>query len=159
MAWANLIEPWDDGWSNLKTSTRKCQGAHTAARRDCSLGFLVAADTKIFRGSMVFINTSGYAFPGPPTLAEVFVGTATSTVDNFTGANGDKPIRVMSLHCRWFKHAGAEAADVGSTFEADEDADPATVRDYSTGVPIGRCVAHDTDLVQLYITTSALPAP
>jgi hypothetical protein len=66
--------------------TKECLGPAGGKKR---YG-LLAADTKIYRGSMVAFNTSGYLVePSAVTTLKV-VGIATATVDNTGGSNGAK---------------------------------------------------------------------
>lgn len=54
----------------------------------------MAAAVKIFAGSMVAINASGFAAPAADTVDFKVVGVAQKTVDNSAGANGDLNINV-----------------------------------------------------------------
>lgn len=58
------------------------------------LGLPVAAGAKIFGGSMVCDNGSGYAVPATASTALIALGRAEETVDNTDGAAGDKTIKV-----------------------------------------------------------------
>lgn len=48
----------------------------------------VAASTKIYAGSMVAVNASGYAVPASATAALKVIGRADGLADNSAGANG-----------------------------------------------------------------------
>ena len=54
----------------------------------------VAAATKIYQGSIVCDNGSGYATKGAVSTALIAVGRAEATVDNSTGDAGDKQVPV-----------------------------------------------------------------
>lgn len=54
----------------------------------------VAASTKIFAGSLVAVNGSGFAVPGSSTDGLKGVGRAEDYADNTSGANGDAVIKV-----------------------------------------------------------------
>jgi hypothetical protein len=54
----------------------------------------VAASTKIYGGSQVALNASGYAVPAANTVGLRVQGRAAKQVDNSAGANGDKFIDV-----------------------------------------------------------------
>jgi len=58
------------------------------------LDFPVAAGAKIYAGSLVMANASGYAVPGADTSGCKFLGVALEQVDNTAGANGTKSVRV-----------------------------------------------------------------
>lgn len=68
---------------------------HNTTRKENDLAsYGVAADVKIFAGSMVCLNAAGYAVPGTDTAGLRFVGVAREYVDNTAGANGDKSVLV-----------------------------------------------------------------
>lgn len=54
----------------------------------------VAATTKIYAGSLVCLNSSGYAVPGSTATTLIPVGRATEQVDNSSGSNGDLTIDI-----------------------------------------------------------------
>ena len=54
----------------------------------------VAASTKIFAGSLVAINASGYLVPGSVSTTLKVQGRAEEYVDNSAGANGDLTCKV-----------------------------------------------------------------
>lgn len=54
----------------------------------------VAASTKIYNGSIVCLNTSGYAVPAADTVGFVVKGIADEQVDNSSGAAGDLWVKV-----------------------------------------------------------------
>jgi len=58
------------------------------------LDFPVAAGAKIYAGSLVCANTSGYVTPAADTAGLKFLGVALEQVDNTAGANGAKSVRV-----------------------------------------------------------------
>lgn len=69
-----------------------------AKSRDYSLGdieeYPVVATDIIFQGAAVGENASGYA--RPLVAADPFLGFADRTIDNSTGAAGDKTVRVKT---------------------------------------------------------------
>lgn len=81
----------------------------------------VAASTVIYQGAMVCRNAAGYAVPASDTanLTQV-LGRAEETVDNSTGANGAKDIK---LACGVFKYNNSDltVAHVGDTAEVADD--------------------------------------
>ena len=58
----------------------------TPARVGDRFEFPVAASTKIYKGSLVCINSSGYAVPGSASTTFKSVGMAEETADNSSGA-------------------------------------------------------------------------
>lgn len=83
-----------------------------------SLG--VATNVKIYAGSFVAINSSGYAVPASDTAGLKVVGRAEEAVDNTGGANAAKTIRVMEGVFK-FTGAGLTIADVGKPCFISDD--------------------------------------
>jgi len=82
----------------------------------------VAASTKIYKGSLVMINSSGYAIPGADTASCVFVGVAQEQIDNSSGSNGDKRVTVKRVGCFEFAYGGTAAiTDVGTAVYLVDD--------------------------------------
>lgn len=54
----------------------------------------VAAGVKIFAGSLVVANATGFAAPGSTALALTYLGRAAAQVDNALGANGAAVVNV-----------------------------------------------------------------
>lgn len=76
--------------------------------------YKMAASTKLYGGSSVSLNTAGFAKLGADTASEKFVGVARDTVDNTTGANGDKDVIVWTSGVFDFNFSGtAVQANVG----------------------------------------------
>ncbi len=78
----------------------------------------VAATTKIYAGSLVCINASGYAVPGSTSTTLKARGVAQEQVDNSAGAAGDKRVET-SRGCFPFANSSAgdevTRADIGGT--------------------------------------------
>lgn len=69
----------------------------TARKEIQLLGYPVATNTVIYKGSLVAINAGGYAVPAADTAGFLGVaGVAEEYVSNNPGANGAKKIRVRS---------------------------------------------------------------
>lgn len=68
----------------------------------------MAATKKIYAGSLVALNASGYAVPGATATTLIAVGRAEAQVDNSSGGNGDKSITVRRGVFR-FANSGADA--------------------------------------------------
>lgn len=78
----------------------------------------VAASTKIFAGSIVAANASGYATKGAVANNITYLGRAEEQVDNASGSNGDKAILVRRNKAFKFKNYGSDAvtqAELGKT--------------------------------------------
>lgn len=98
----------------------------------------VAAAAKIFKGAIVCLNTAGLAVNAADTASFVVAGIAQETVDNTSGAAGDK--RVVCQYDREFLFTAASItqAMVGTQmFVVDND----TVDDAAgptNDVPVGK---------------------
>lgn len=89
--------------------------------------FPVAASTTIYAGSMVCLNTSGYAVPGADTASFIYVGVAQEKADNSSGSNGDLNVETRiddSVH--EFAGSGLAVTDVGATAYVSDDQTIAT---------------------------------
>lgn len=99
----------------------------------------LAASTKVFKGSNVAVDTSGYAVKAADTASFAFAGVAMETVDN-TGSAGDKYVRlwkegVFSMNC-----ASATQAWVGQDVYAVDDNLVALAATTTNDVRVGRVV-------------------
>jgi hypothetical protein len=75
--------------------------------------FKIAASTKIYAGSLVAINSSGYAVPAGATAGHRVIGRADETIDNSAGANGALSVRVEQGCFKWTNSAGSAVAQSG----------------------------------------------
>lgn len=81
----------------------------------------VAASTTIYKGSLVSLNSSGYAIPAADTASTTCVGVAEEKVDNSAGSAGDKNVVVRRMAEFEFATASLVLADVGKNcFVADD---------------------------------------
>jgi hypothetical protein len=81
----------------------------------------LAANSKIYAGSLVCANTSGYAVPAADTAGMKFVGVALEQVDNTGGANGAKKVRVRRQGTFEFDALSITQAMVGSSMYVMDD--------------------------------------
>lgn len=75
----------------------------------------VAASTKIFAGSLVAINASGYLVPGSVSTTLKVQGRAEEYVDNSAGANGDLTCKVRRGVFLYDNDGTVALADIGKT--------------------------------------------
>ncbi|SMF94345.1 hypothetical protein SAMN02949497_1655 [Methylomagnum ishizawai] len=76
----------------------------------------VKASVKIYKGGLV-VASAGYAAPGTAATGLIALGRAEETVDNSSGGNGDKNIRIRPGVFRFGNSASADAiaqADAGA---------------------------------------------
>jgi hypothetical protein len=93
----------------------------TPYREGIEVEYPVAADTKIFAGSLVCANASGLAAPAADTSGYRCVGVAMEQVDNLGGADGGKHVRVRRAGVFEFDAASIAQAMVGNPMYAVDD--------------------------------------
>jgi hypothetical protein len=93
----------------------------TAYREGIEVEYPVAAATKIYAGSLVCVNGDGYAVPAADTSGYRFVGAAMEQMDNGSGADGDKVVRVRRTGVFEFDAASITQAMVGEAMYAVDD--------------------------------------
>jgi hypothetical protein len=93
----------------------------TPYRDGIEIDFPVAASTKIFAGSLVCANTSGYAVPAADTAGLKFLGMALEQMDNTGGANGAKTVRLRRTGNFLFDAASITQAMVGTAMYVVDD--------------------------------------
>jgi len=93
----------------------------TPYREGVELEYKVAASAKIFAGSLVCVNASGYAVPGADAANFKFVGVASEYVDNTGGANGDKTVRVRRKGVYRLGASGLAVTDIGAAVNVADD--------------------------------------
>jgi len=99
----------------------------------------VATDTTIYKGSLVMLNSSGYAIPGADTASCVFVGVAQEQVVVASGAdNGSKYVKVRRLGCFKFGYGGTAAITlVGTKVYLVDDQTVNAVASTTNDIPAG----------------------
>lgn len=111
------------------------------------LGVPMAA-VKIFAGSLVAANASGYATPGATATTLTYLGRAAETVDNTGGAVGAKIIRVDRKEAYKFANLGADLvtqADLGKSCYIVDDQTVAKTNGGATRSLAGKVVGIDVD--------------
>jgi hypothetical protein len=74
----------------------------------------VKANTKVPAGTLVCIDSSGWAVPAADSAGYKFVGVAYAQADNIGGANGDKYVRCRRTDSWKFAYTGSlSQANVG----------------------------------------------
>lgn len=86
------------------------------------ISYPLAAATKIYKGTLVFVTAAGYAIPARTgTATDVFVGVAAETQDNTAGAAGALSLLVEKTGTFVLGKATAAQTDVGIAFYAADD--------------------------------------
>lgn len=84
----------------------------------------VKGATKIWQGSMVAIDATGYAVPAAAVAAHKVIGRAEDTYDNIAGADGAIRARIRTGIFRWANSSAGDliaAADIGATAYVVDD--------------------------------------
>jgi hypothetical protein len=76
------------------------------------LSYPVAASTKIWKGTQVALNASGYLVPVTAAAGLVVIGRSNQTADNSTGANGAINCEVEEGTFLWENSASTEAITI-----------------------------------------------
>lgn len=117
----------------------------TPERSGTMLNLPVAATTKIYAGTLVALNATGYLVSASNTAGLRVIGRAEADVDNSAGADGDLSADVKISVFR-FDNSGANAltiADIGATAFVEDNQTVASTA--SNKVKAGRVMAIDDD--------------
>lgn len=93
----------------------------TPYRDGIELDFPVAANTKIYAGSLVCANSTGYAVPAADTAGLKFAGVALEQADNIGAANGALTVRLRRSGAFQFDAASITQAMVGTAMYIVDD--------------------------------------
>jgi hypothetical protein len=93
----------------------------TPYREGIEVEYPVAANTKIFAGSLVCVNSTGYAVPAADTSGYRFAGVAMEQVDNSGGSDGGKVVRLRRTGVFEFDAASITQDMVGADMYAADD--------------------------------------
>lgn len=114
--------------------------------QELSLG--LAASTKIYGGSIVCRNASGYAVPGSTATTLKALGVAEEQVDNAAGAAGAKSVRIRKGTFRFANSTSTDAitiADIGNDCYVVDDQTVAKTNGSSTRSVAGKVADVDSN--------------
>ncbi|MDW8106217.1 MAG: hypothetical protein RMK45_01925 [Armatimonadota bacterium] len=98
------------------------QPHETHEREGLIVAYPVKANTRIWKGALVCVDSTGYLVPASDAAGLRFVGVAFESVDNTGGSNGAKRCRVIKRGSFVYNRSGNFApADVGLTVRAVSD--------------------------------------
>ena len=112
----------------------------TPYREGIEIEFPVAANSKIYAGSLVCADTNGYAMPAADSPGLRFLGVALEQVDNTGGANGAKTLRLRRTGVFEFDAASITQAMVGSPMYAVDDHTVDDAADTTNDIKVGMLV-------------------
>lgn len=116
------------------------------ARKDGNRqSYKAAASTRIYEGTLVYINSGGYADDDTASGANAFGGISIREVDNSSGSNGDLDVECWTEGVFVLTGSGFTIADVG---KAAFGSDNYTINVAGTGSRIGK--------VEEYVSTTQL---
>jgi hypothetical protein len=93
----------------------------TTYREGLELEFPVKGATCIFGGSMVAVDSTGYAIPAANAAGLKLVGIAMEQADNRSGANGSLSIRVRTVGAFKFSATSITQANIGADMYVVDD--------------------------------------
>jgi hypothetical protein len=93
----------------------------TPYREGIEVEYPVAANTKIFAGSLVCVNSTGYAVPAADTSGYRFAGVAMEQVDNSDGSDGGKVVRLRRTGVFEFDAGSITQDMMGANMYAADD--------------------------------------
>lgn len=93
----------------------------TPYREGIEIEYSVAANTKIFAGSLVCVNATGYAVPAADTSGYRFAGVAMEQVDNSGGSDGGQVVRLRRTGVFEFDAVSITQDMVGADMYAADD--------------------------------------
>ena len=130
------------------------QDRNTPMKDGEELPFPVAAGAKIFAGSIVVANATGFAAPGSTATTLTALGRAEEYVDNTAGANRAKTVRVR--RSKAFKYANLAGdpvvqADLYKVCYLVDDQTVAKTNGTNTRSAAGKVVGVDADGVWVVI--------
>jgi hypothetical protein len=114
----------------------------TSYREGVEVEFPVAAATKIYAGSMACVNAGGYAAPAADTSGYRFAGVAMAQVDNSSGLDGAKVVRLRRVGVFEFDAAAINQAMVGNAMYAVDDQTFADAAGATNDIKVGTLVKY-----------------
>ena len=101
----------------------------------------VAAGAKIFAGSLVCANATGFAVPGSVSATQTYLGRADEGVNNVDGIDGGRTVNVLRKRAFLWANSAADLvtqADLGKTCYVVDDQTVAKTNGTGTRSAAGR---------------------
>jgi hypothetical protein len=115
--------------------------------------------TKIPLGTLVSLNSSGYAVKTTNTASEVFVGVCMREADNTSGSSGDISVRVRRKGVCTMVTSGAGLTSPGTDMYATDNQ---TVQSTANNIYVGKFVRYTSSTeceLDISYATCGIPAP
>lgn len=107
----------------------------------------VKAATKIYAGSLVCLDASGWAVPGAAATTLIAMGRAEADADNSSGADGDIKVRIKRGRFRWANSSSTDAiarTEIGKDVYIVDDQTVAKTNGSSSRSRAGKVVGVDS---------------
>ena len=114
----------------------------TPYREGIEVEYSVAANTKIYAGSLVCVNAAGYAMPAADTSGFQFAGVAMEQVDNSGGSNGGQGVRLRRAGVFEFDAVSITQAMAGTDMYAKDDHTFEDTAGVTNHIKVGRLVKY-----------------
>lgn len=85
------------------------------------LSFKVSANTKIFRGALLKINSGGFVAPAAAEAGALFIGVSRESVDTTGLTNGEMSVLVDLRSAFYAAASGIAVSDLGKKAYASDD--------------------------------------
>lgn len=102
----------------------------------------VAANTKIYAGSLACVNAAGYAVPAADTSGYQFAGVAMEQVDNSGGSDGGQSVNLRRAGVFEFDAVSITQAMVGTDMFVTDDHTFADTAGATNHVKVGRMIKY-----------------
>ncbi len=100
--------------------------------------YQVKANAKIYAGSLVCIDSTGYAVPGSDTAGLKFAGVSRGYADNTGGADGAMSVEVWKCGSFELAASGMTRSNVGDSVFVADDQTVGLAATTTNDVPCGR---------------------
>ena len=124
---------------------------NTRRREGLYARYPIAGGVKIYQGTLVCLNASGYAVPADDAVGYKFVGVATETIDNTSGSDGDTHIKVVRKGTFAFSKVSPSLTDIGNPFYVKDDSTVRDAADATNDVLVGVCVDIDASTGEVWV--------
>lgn len=125
--------------------TAQTADRNTPNREGELFNFPVATNVKIYGGSIVMLNATGYATKGATAVGQICVGRAEDQVDNTGGADGAKAVDVRAGTFKFVNSGDITIAEIGDTCYIVDDQTVAKTDGVGTRSAAGKVVGVDSD--------------
>lgn len=113
--------------------------------------YQVKANAKIFAGSMVCIDSTGYAIPGSDTAGLKFVGISRGYADNTGGFDGDLSVEVWRRGSFELAASGMTRGNVGDSVFIFDDQTVGLAATTTNDMPCGK-VSEYNSAASVYVS-------